>query len=178
MRMYLRLLLVILLSSFRRQNLAITDESVLELTCMPWDCVLRYLGNDRFYAFMDLGRVDLLFRLGWARAVLKKKWNPFVVTSYIQYRCPVGMFQKVTVHTKLIYWDSRFFWMEHEIKQNDTTLASALSKNAARSRRGIVSTSLIFFILSESSDPPNCPESVRLIIELDAAYRQGNKTAS
>jgi len=176
--MRLRLILVILLSIFRRRKLAIAHESVLKLTCMPWDCVLKYLGNDRFYSFMDLGRVDLLFRLGWARAVLKEKWNPFVVTSYIQYRYPVRMFQRVTVHTKLIYWDSRFFWMEHEIKHNGRTLASALSKNVARNRRGIVSTSLIFVILSESSDAPNCPESVRIIIELDAAHRQGKNAAS
>jgi len=178
MRMYLRLLLVVLCSFFRRKNLSISSESILRLTCMPWDCVLRYMGNDRFFAFMDLGRVDLLCRLGWLKVVLRQKWHPFVVTSFIQYRYPVRIFQTVTVHTRIVFWDSRFFWMEHELRQGGKVHASAISKNVAITSKGVVSTSLIFFMLKEKTGPLDLPEKVRIVNDLDAACRQGNKTAS
>ena len=167
MRLTLRLAIVMLLAFFRRRNSSIFEESILQLRVMPWDCVWRFMGNDRYYSFMDLGRIDFVLRMGWGKAILKNKWNPFVIGSYIQYRAPLKMFQLVELHTKLIYWDSRFFWMEHEFKRKEKTIALAISKSAATYNSRVVSTSLIFWIVVGNPEKPPCPDKVERMKDVE-----------
>lgn len=148
MRLRLRLLRVILSALLRRKNIYFDDYSVLHFTVMPSDCVVKLVGNDRYHAFMDLGRVDLLIRSGGWNTLLFEKLQPFVFTAHIRYRHSLKLFQNFVLHTRLIHWSDSSFWMEHIFKSGNTTIATAISKNGFTYRNKIVPTEHIFNLLN------------------------------
>lgn len=154
---------MILAALCRKKNFDITDESVLRYTVMPWDCDIKLVSNDRYHAFMDLGRIDLILRFGWWRVILKNKWEPFVKTVDIRYRYPLRMFQRFTLRTRMMYWDKDYFWMEHSFERKGRTVAVAISKNSAKSRKGVVTTSEALQLLNRNLQQPSCPEKVKII---------------
>ncbi len=127
MRMYTRLAWLLLAALFRWHGF--TGQSVLRFRVMPWDCVIKLMGNDRYHAFMDIGRLDLLLRLGGWHLLLAKKLRPFVYTAHIRYRYPLPLFRSFILRTRLIYVDGTFFWMEHIFECKGVTMATAISKN-------------------------------------------------
>ncbi len=115
---------------------------------MPSDCVLFRVSNDRYLAFMDIGRIDLAIRYGWWRIIVQNKWSPYVITVHIRYSASLKMFQRFVLRTRPIHWDSRYVWMEHIFERKGKTVATAISKNAAIGKNGIVSTTLILRLFS------------------------------
>jgi len=148
MRMYLRLLRVTLCALLIGRNLYISEPSILHFTVMPWDCVFRLAGNDRYHAFMDLGRIDLMIRMGGWNAVARHRLQPFVLAVHIQYRRPLRMFQRFVLQTRLKHWDNKFFWMEHVFKCGNRTMATAISRNGFTLDDRIVPTEAVFLLLN------------------------------
>lgn len=148
MRLRLRLLRIILAALSRRKNLYLDGLSVLHFTVMPSDCVVNLVGNDRYHSFMDLGRLDLLIRLGGWHMLLFEHMQPFVFTAHVRYCEPLKMFQRFTVQTRLIHWNNSSFWMEHVFKSGRKTIATALSKNGFIYQNKIVSTERVFNLLN------------------------------
>jgi acyl-CoA thioesterase FadM len=143
MRLRLRLLHIILAALCRSQTPVFNGESVLQFTVMPWDCVLRYVGNDRYHAFMDLGRIDLLIRLGAWDAVIRERLQPFVYTADIRYQRRLGLFQRFILRTRLVHADRKFFLMEHIFQCGQKIMATAISKNGLTRQERIVPTSIL-----------------------------------
>jgi hypothetical protein len=75
MRLRLRLIWLII-SSIWRKAMDLTDESVLSLRVYPNDVDVTRITNDRYIALMDLGRMDIAFRVGLLRPMWKGKWVP------------------------------------------------------------------------------------------------------
>ena len=138
MRMRLRLFYVIVSALLRRRTLAISEQSVLSLTVMPWDCVLQHMGNDRYHAFMDLGRIDLAIRLGWARTILKGRWHPQVIGCYVRYEFPLTVFDRFFLHTYIVYSTETSVWMAHQFEKGGIVYSSAISKMVAVSNYQVV----------------------------------------
>ncbi|MDO6430928.1 thioesterase family protein [Flavitalea sp. BT771] len=143
MRLRLRLLHIILAALCRNHNLPFNGESVLHFNVMPWDCVLRFVGNDRYHAFMDLGRIDLLIRLGAWDTVIRERLQPFVLTADIRYQNRLSMFQSFVLRTRLVHSDKKFFLMEHVFQCGQKIMATALSRNGLTQGSRIVSTAQI-----------------------------------
>jgi acyl-CoA thioesterase FadM len=105
---------------------------------MPWDCVLRYMGNDRYHSFMDLGRLDLAFRLGWVKTIYKNWWAPQVIGCHIRYESPIGLFDQFFLRTYIIRTDGACVWMAHQFEKDGTICSSAISKMVVVSKSRIV----------------------------------------
>lgn len=141
MRMYTRLVWLLLVAFFRWHSF--TGESVLHFRVMPWDCVIKLMGNDRYHAFMDIGRLDLLLRFGGWQFLLANKLQPFVYTAHIRYRYPLSLFRSFILRTRLIYVDGTSFWMEHIFECKGVTMATAISKNGLTCDNRIMPTRTI-----------------------------------
>lgn len=174
MRLRFRLFRVILAALFRSKNLDFNEESILQFTVMPFDCVAKFVGNDRYHAFMDIGRIDLATRFGWWRVIVKNKWSPFVITVHIRYSSSLKMFQRFALRTRLIYWDKRYIWMEHIFECKGKTMATAISKNAAIGKTGLVATSLVFRLLNLDFQSSIGEDKVTLINEMEGYLRNIN----
>lgn len=128
MNLILRLLYV-LLRSLRGARLGPLDESVIPLRVLPTDLDTNlHLNNGRFLTLMDLGCVDLLVRLGVVREMRRRRWGGVVASAAVRFRRPLTLFQRFHLHTRLLCWDDRWFYMEHRLVRGGETAAVALVK--------------------------------------------------
>jgi acyl-CoA thioesterase FadM len=122
-------LLYVLLGSLRRPRLGPADESVIRLVVLPNDLDTNlHLNNGRYLTLMDLGRVDLLVRLGVVREMRRRRWGGVVASSTVRFRRPLNLFQRFDLHTRLLCWDDRWFYMEHRMVRRGETAAVAIVK--------------------------------------------------
>ena len=111
MRLRLRLLFI-LIASLWRHKMSFLDESVLNFRVLPNDIDIRQMTNDRFIALMDLGRMDMAFRVGLFKPMVQQKWVPLATFDTIRFRHFLKVFQKFKLHTKIMFWDEKTFYFE------------------------------------------------------------------
>ena len=115
MNLWLRLLLVLLRSSLSRPLAAPLDTSSLRFHVWPNDLdVVGHMNNGRYLAIMDLGRVNLLLRIGLWRLMLRKKWTPMVGTATVLFRRELGPFQRYRLDTRIAGWRGHLAVMEQK----------------------------------------------------------------
>ena len=157
MRMRFRMLRMLIVALFRKTVFNMGGESISRFIVMPWDCGLTTVTNDRYHAFMDIGRIDLVIGFGWGWILLKNRWNPFVRHVDLRYKHPLKLFQRFTLRTRIIYWDDRYFWMEHLFERNNRTVAVGISKSLARSPKGPVRPAQAIRELNRNLQCPDPP---------------------
>ena len=148
MRLRFRIWIIFLAALLRRKNLRITEDAKITLTVMPWDCVLRYVGNDRYHAFLDLARMDLAIRLGWLKIMLPNRWHPQVISCHVRHRHPLHIFDRFVICTYIAEINSKHIWMGHRIERNGVVVSTAVSKMVAVSQTGIADLLELLQLLS------------------------------
>src|SRR5262245_47864407 len=105
MNLWLRLLLVLMRSSRGPTLAAPLGVSSLRLRVWPNDLdVLMHMNNGRYVTIMDLGRVDLMIRMGLWRVILRQRWTPVVGTAHVLFRRELGVFQRYRLDTRIAGW--------------------------------------------------------------------------
>lgn len=113
MNLFFRLVLLCLSYLFDRRRIDVFGASDLDFRVWPFDLDLNiHMNNGRYLSLMDLGRLDLMVRLGLMKAVLKNKWMPVLASAQIRYRVPLQPFEKFRLETRLLWWDDKWFYME------------------------------------------------------------------
>ena len=99
--------------------------SVLAYRVWPNDLDVNiHMNNGRFLSVMDLGRFDLTFRTGLGRAMLKHRWQPLVGGVTIRYRRSLDPFEAYELHTRLLGWDAKWFYLEQRFFKAGGELAA------------------------------------------------------
>jgi len=99
--------------------------SVLRFRVWPNDLDVNvHMNNGRFLSVMDLGRFDLTFRTGLGRAMLRHRWMPLVGGVTIRYRRSLDPFESYDLHTRLLGWDAKWFFLEQRFLKGGGELAA------------------------------------------------------
>jgi acyl-CoA thioesterase FadM len=165
MSLLARLLGVIIGALFGRR-LQPMEESRLAMIVWPTDLDPNlHMNNGRYLTIMDLGRVDLMVRIGLARTALKKKWMPVVGAVQVRYRRSLDPFERFTLTTRLLSWDGKWFYLEQQFLKRDGTLAAlGWVKAAIRKPGGTVDADELQQAMGLSLTPaPLAPEVARWI---------------
>jgi acyl-CoA thioesterase FadM len=116
MNLWLRLLHLIITSFARPRLDPMTDASCLGFRVWPHDLdVSMHVNNSRYWALMDLGRIDLIIRSGLWRAVVRHRWAPIVNAATIRFRRELTLFRRFRVETRIVAWTQTFVVMEHRV---------------------------------------------------------------
>jgi len=151
----------IIVESFFRKRLHPLAESVLHLRVLPNDLDLNFhMNNGRFLSIMDLGRLDLLIRTDLAKALLKHRWQPLVGAVNVRYKQSLMPFQKYRLHTKVIGWDEKWFYIEQRFARGNRTIAVGLVKALFRGERRNIRPDECLKLIHVNIDPPQMPERV------------------
>jgi acyl-CoA thioesterase FadM len=101
------------------------DTSRLVMRVWPTDLDPNlHMNNGRYLTVMDLGRVDLMIRIGLAGAALKKRWMPVVAAIQVRYRRSLAPFERYTLTTRLLSWDGKWFYLEQQFVRRDGSVAA------------------------------------------------------
>lgn len=160
MNLLVRLALIVI-GAARRSRLGILDPSSIVMRVWPNDLDIQmHMNNGRYLSLMDLGRIDLLVRSGFAREARKRGWFPLVGAALVEYRRPLKVFERYSLTTQLLGWDERWFYLEQRFARGGKLVATATVKAMIRSAAGAVpaaeGVSAIGFHASSPALPATC----------------------
>jgi acyl-CoA thioesterase FadM len=88
--------------------------------------LLRHVNNGIYFSMMDLARVDLMIRAGYAGKVKQQGWYPVVVAETIQFRRSLNLFQRFEIETRVLGWDDKAIVLEQQFIRGGESVAHAL----------------------------------------------------
>lgn len=175
MRLRLRLLLLII-STFWRKPSKTLVESELSLRVLPNDVDIKKITNDRYFALMDLGRLDIAFRMGLLKKMVSKNWVPLATFFTIRFRHPLKVFQKYRLRTRMIYWDDRTFYFRQDFERKGRVAATGYACSTLLGPQGPVKPRELFKAVGISIMRPEKPNIVAKLQELDESIHQDQHT--
>jgi acyl-CoA thioesterase FadM len=167
----LRFLFVIFTSPFK-SRIGILDESVLSLRVWPNDIDLNFhMNNGRYLSLMDLGRMDLLGRLGFLGEGFRRQWFPMIGEARIRFRRQLRTFERFTLRTRILCWDEKWFYIEHIIEKVGGEVASVCYlRSLLRGRDGNIPPRTVLNTLGGYDiESPPIPEVILKWIEAERA---------
>lgn len=182
MNLWLRLLWLITTARMRGRLVPPFDTSELPFRVMPHDLdTSLHMNNGRYWTLMDLGRTDLMVRMGLWRAVLKNGWTPVVSAGKIRFRRELRLWRAFTLRTVILCWGDTWAVMEHRILSRNAEGREIVNATAFV-RVGIYDRKLRAFVpiqtmmqaigVSAESPPPTADVQAFLDAE-DAMKRSG-----
>lgn len=149
--------------------LGIFDPHVSTHRIWPWDIdPWMELNNGRTLTLFDLGRMPMGKRMGFDRLARDKGWGMTVAGNTTRYRRRVTLFQKLTMVTRILGWDGRFFYIEQSFWRNGNCTSAMLLRSAVISKGGMVPLPEVLAALGVTAASPPLPEWVQAWIAADA----------
>lgn len=128
-----------LLKAKYRSKLNLEDKSVLKCRVGFTDVdMFMELNNARYFNYMELGRWDYSYRVGFLSLMKKNNWGVAVGGASIRYRRRIPLLHKFTLITQLICHDGRWLYFLQETHIKNKICSSALMKVCATSKQGLV----------------------------------------
>lgn len=154
----------------RLPPLGLFDPHVIQIRCLPWDLdPWIELNNGRTLTLYDIGRVPFVLRIGLLKALRAHGWGLTVAGASVRYRRRVKAFHRVELRTRLLGWDSRFFYIGQSMWRNGECTSHVLNRSAVTGKGGIVPPAEVARALGVAPESPALPGWVAAWIEADAA---------
>lgn len=146
-----------------RPPLEALGSSVLAFRVWPNDLDVNvHMNNGRFLSVMDLGRFDLTFRTGLGKAMLRNRWQPLVGGVTIRYRRSLDPFEAYELHTRLLGWDAKWFFLEQRfMKRGEILAAEGVVRALFRGREGNVPVAEVLRQMGYEGPDLEAPEAIR-----------------
>jgi len=136
MNLYFRLVLL-WLRSRRRPRLDLWETAKTPFRVVPTDLdPLGHMTNARYFAIMDVGRIDLMVRSGFWSKMKEQGWYPVVAGQTITYRKSLKPGQRFELHTRVLGFDERWAYIEQAFCVGTTVYAQAFVRTRFLKRSG------------------------------------------
>ncbi len=158
-----------LLKARRQPRLDVEDTSVLQFRPGITDIdIFGELNNARYFNYMELGRWDYSYRIGFVDVIRQKKWGLVVGGASIRYRRRIPFRKKFTLTTKVICHDNRWFYFLQETHIGEQICSSALVKAGASSKDGLVPATEVAIALGKEGWGEEMPDWVQAWVEAES----------
>ena len=140
-----------------RKKLTFMDTCITPFRVLPSDLDLNFhMNNARYFAWMDIGRFDLLNRSGMFSIMKEKSWFPVVADEKISFGKSLDLFDSVFLETKLHGWDEKYFYILQQFKKDNKIHAGALVKARILSKKsGPLETNEVLNTVDKLHEKPN-----------------------
>jgi acyl-CoA thioesterase FadM len=160
MNLVFRLAKVLLLFFFRGPRRApLLGELRLRFRVWPNDLDTNgHMNNGRYLTLLDLGRLDLLLRMGAVGPALRNKWYPVLAACQVRFRKPLNLFQEFEIVTRIAGWDEKWIYIDQKMMRGGRTVMHAFLKGVFTGGKGSVPiTSLLKEMGNTEVSPPLPP---------------------
>ncbi len=147
------------------------DTDKTSFRVLPHDLDLNlHLNNGRYLQLADLGRLSWLLRTGIAGMAMRERMKAVLGGTSIQFRRELRLWERGEVHSRLLGWDDRWFYLEHQFTTTEgRPVATALARAAFRKAGRWVHPASVQAALGSNIPAPLLPASVDSWKHLDAA---------
>ena len=151
--------------------LPVTGTHISQHYCLPWDLdVFMELNNGRTLTLLDMGRLPLAKRTGLLRALSQNKWGLTMAGVTVRYRRRVKAFDRVTIKSRALCWDDRFFYLEQAMFRADGECANhAIYRAAITSKSGMISPATVLASIGYNTPSPPVPDWISIWIASETA---------
>ncbi|MEQ1695390.1 MAG: thioesterase family protein [Hyphomicrobiaceae bacterium] len=179
MNLWLRLIWFAL-TAWRRPALRDANEaSVLRFRVWPNDLDLSlHMNNGRYLTLMDLGRMDLMVRMGLWRAVRRHKWTPIASSIIVRYRRELMPFARFRLETRMVSWGEASVVIEQVFvltsgPHQGQVAARALFKGGiySRAERKFVNIYRLMAEIGQTAESPVPTAEVESFVKADGALK-------
>ncbi|WMJ69685.1 thioesterase family protein [Stenotrophomonas sp. 24(2023)] len=179
MNLWFRLLNLLLRSFFRPRLEAPFGVSRLPFRVLPNDLDSNlHMTNGRYWTIFDLGRLDLILRMGLGKVAWREKWAPIVSAGSIQFRRELRPFQRFTLETRLAGWVGTRIIMEQRVllgEEKIATRAVLMTGIYDRRKRAFVTMEQMMAAIGVPMvDSPPLSAAAEALLAADAALKRDN----
>ncbi|HEY7681644.1 MAG TPA: thioesterase family protein [Gemmatimonadales bacterium] len=162
MNLLFRLLAIVLRARhYRAGDFAPHETARLVFRVLPTDLDFNlHMNNARYLSLMDLGRVDLLNRLGLLRLAFRGRWLPVLGAVSIRYQRPLQLWNRYELLTRIVGWDEKWFYLEQRFERVGKIVATAHVKALVRGPTGSLPTVQVLDALHHRDPSPSLPPEV------------------
>lgn len=154
----------------RRPKLPLDGASDLSLRCTPLDLdMFGEMNNGRVLTLYDLGRFDHAIRTGLTDLLKPKRWGFAVGGASVRYRRRVRLFDRITLTTRPLGRDDRWFYLRQTMSVRGAPVSSGLMRTCVTDRAGVVATDAVMAALGAPDWRPPLPGWVETWIAAEAA---------
>jgi len=162
--------------SLCRSKISPLDESVTTYRVWITDADISLMNESRYLTIFEMGRLDLMIRSRFIWQLIKKRYFAPVASISIQFLRPVKRFQKVTLKTKICFWDERHIYLAQRIFVNEKMTTFALVRSLIKHGKEVLPLSAILKDLGYQDTPLPKPEYI-LAFEKSESLARDNFTA-
>lgn len=154
----------LMLTRSRRQRIGLFDTCETPLRVLPNDLdLLLHVNNGVYLTLADLGRIDLLLRMGVFRRMQAAGWYPVVAAASVRFRRSLKLWQRFSIRTRVAGWDEQSIYIEQQFYRQDELIASLLIDARCLSRHGgIVTPREVLEMTGHRGPSPELPEWVSI----------------
>ena len=129
--------ILFLLRRDRRPHVGPFDVVRTPFRVLPTDLdIYRHMNNGRYLSVADLGRFDLLKRIGVWSQLQERGWYPVVASSTISYRKSLEPWQRYWVESRFVGVDERSVFLEQRFVVGDEIYARMFLRGRFLKRGG------------------------------------------
>lgn len=149
------------IAAWRGRRIGFLDAAPLRFRVWPTDLDINlHMTNARYFSLMDLGRLDLMVRVGLGGAILRNRWQPVLGAANIRFRRSLRPFQRFTLVSRVLCWDEKYIFIEHRMETASGTAALAVVQGAFVARGRVVPPSDVLAAVGAAAQSPPMPEAV------------------
>jgi YbgC/YbaW family acyl-CoA thioester hydrolase len=149
-------------------TLSLEGESILNIRAGFTDVdMFLELNNARYFTYMELGRWDFSYRVGFVDLMKKHKWGVVVGGASVRFRRRIPLLHKFTLTTRLVCHDGRWFYFLQETYRDNKICSSALMKLGVTSKAGLVPATEVIKAADREDWNPGIPEWINSWIEAE-----------
>lgn len=170
MNFSLNLIKVLIKYFFNYQKLNFTDVCISKFRVSPFDLDINmHMNNGRYFTIMDLGRLDLLLQMGYLKRLIKLGYYPVILSESMVFQRSLQCFAAYEIHSQIVGWDKKFFYLCQKFVQNNEVVASAHVRACFKQKkqRGIIDTPTVFSVFNLNMPSTQLNELSEHNIELD-----------
>ncbi|XP_076175803.1 protein THEM6 [Ptiloglossa arizonensis] len=131
-------------------------------TTQDLDLILRHMNNARYLRELDFARFHYYDRSGIFAEVSKRSGGAVQGASWIRYRRAIPIFMPYKITTKMIYWEDKHFYLEHQF----ISLMDGFVRSVGLSKQTVtgldVPVSEIIAQLEPNAQKPEIPKDLEL----------------
>ncbi|XP_062597029.1 protein THEM6-like [Saccostrea cucullata] len=127
---YTRVLISIILYTWKGKfkRMPILDESVINGVCWTSDLDANWhMNNSRYLRECDFARLKFFLEKGIFSGLWKSNASIINGGSTIRYRKSLNFMDFFFIKSKILHWDSKAFYLEHQIIETKTNFVSAIA---------------------------------------------------
>jgi acyl-CoA thioesterase FadM len=129
--------------------LAIFSEDRIRMHVWPNGIDLNlHMNNGRYLSVMDYARIHLLARVGLLTHIIRARWQPLVGAVWMTYRRSLPLFSAFQISSRLVCWDTRWFYIEQTFTGREGLAAVGWVKGALRDKKGSLDPQSVLQLIS------------------------------